>query len=344
MTSLGYASFTDILTEVGNFALDTSATRKTVIKAAVNRKLAFAAQQFAWPQLLIADATGLRKGNDTALATFESGESEFPLPFTAGRLHAMHFQVDHTGFIEVVSAAELFERAGSQLNTTGRPAYVAQVGTTAQIRRLATSGTVRVNSDVATNDNTQTVRVYFRRGSSLTGERTFEDVAGAFSTNVAISSSVAAGYPIEMVSLPSAWAGTCKILAADDTELVVIPPAEWPTTASNASSQIISHPLCRCWRVPDADYKMTVIYKREPVRLVEDGDVPEIPVASYLIEAGIAEVLRQRGKSTEARLHDAEAGAQLRAAIAQNSNTRRAQITPARGNVVASTGGVDWIR
>lgn len=320
MSSFGAARLDDMVSQIQRIVQDTSTARTTDIKNALNRAYDAVSAQMEWPQLVAAEESGLRSENDT-LATFESGDAFCPLPQPAVTLRKLILQDVSAEPIEVIPAGRLFELAGSGLNDTGRPRFVAVVGTTAQSRPLAATGAVNAYAETnSSNDNVYSIVVEYRTANASAGMEHTEVVSGAFSTGVTLSANVVAGYSISKVSLPVGWRGNLVMRDGSGNTLMSIKNLLLPggTTAAT-QHQTIARTLLRVWPVPDMDYAATIVYQRKPVKLTLDGDTPEIPVSSYLVEKVASDLLFQENKAQLAMAHDAKAGQILSSLMRQSS-------------------------
>lgn len=341
MTSLSTRRFATLVAETQRIFQDTSsANLRAACKDAINRALDSAASLFDWPQLVEADESGVRILSDSTLPSLLSGDSFMPAPYAAGRLRSLVVQGAHSPPVEIVTPDELYHRAGVQLAfEVGVPRFAAQVGVTAQTRRLASDGALTCYSSSASNDGTKTVRVYFQKSSAPLGGRSWADVTGTFSTGVQLGggATLEAGYPIKSITLPTGWAGTCEIRDGSGTSLVLVPSVEEPSTNTNSLPQTIQRALLKVFPTPDADYPATVIWWRVPLMLTEDEDVPELPIGSFLVARAAADIFGQQGKLAESALWEGRAMTALRSTLQQQSGHKRQQSVPAGGNILAQT-------
>ena len=338
MTSMGMMTFTQMVTAVGRLVNDPSTGRQVQIKDALNSAYMFAASTMEWDQLLVADETGLRKRGDSTLLTFESGEAEAPMPWGAQSIRSLQYQSISTSAVEMVTPGELFERAGSQLSTSGRPCYACVAGRTAQYQRLPAAEAMKFKAG-STNANL-VARVHYLQSTGHIGNENFEDLTTATWTSLVMSGGVqAAGWPITRVSLPSTWANVFQGYRNDGTTLILeIDRSEIPVTATNSTYLVADRPLLRLWPVPDKDYAMTVVYYAMPQRMTEDEDQPIMPVADFLTYKAAATVSRIKGDHSSAGNFDSEAGASLTGVSRGEKKFGRAQAVPFRGNFLHQTG------
>jgi hypothetical protein len=338
MTSLGWQTFTDMVSEVGRIVGDSGTGRRRPIKDAMMRNYDGIAAAVEWPQLVAFDESGLRTLGTTTVKSLESGEAEAPAPFYTGKLRGIMLQGQSTPAIEIMQPGLMAELAASQFTASRRPAYAAQIGVTAQTLRLSAAGSLTAYAtDSSANDGTQTVRIEYKTSGAPIGHESTATVSGSFTAGAAISGTAAAGYPISKVTLPSGWAGDFQVRDGSGAVIVNIPSNLLPATTALTESRTVSRPLYRFWPIPDQDYGLTWTWWRRPRRLLADSDTPEIPVASYLIAATAAEILRHMDKPQAALLHEREAEKFIRLLLRQN-NRGPISVIPKGGNFVDMTG------
>ena len=152
---------------------------------------------------------------------------------------------------------------------------------------------------------------------------------------MALGTTVPLGYPLRMIVLPSGWHGTLTVKDGSSNTIVTIAGVEEPPSATNTAQQIIARSLMRLWPVPDAAYVLSLVWWMEPTRLSEDGDVPLIPVAPYLVHKAAAAAFLQMDKTADAAREESEAQAAIMAAIGQHRQDRLRVARPAMGSMVA---------
>lgn len=335
----GYTTFASMISEVGRIVGDSGTGRQTPIKDALRRHYDAIAAAVEWPQLVAFDDSGIRTLGNTSVSSIEAGEVEVPAPFDAGKVRSMQLQGVDGGLLEIIQPGMMAEIAGSQLTTSRRPCYAAQIGVTAQTLRLESSGSLTAWApDSGQNDNNQTVRMEYRTADAPLGHESLVQINGAFSAGVAVSGQAAAGYPISKVTLPVGWAGSFEIRDDDDNAIVHIHSDMQPATSTVLSQRRTScRPLYRVWPVPDTSYGITWTWWRHPRRLQDDLDTPEMPVSSYLIEAAAADILAHMDKLQASQQHQSKADAFVRMLMRQN-NRGPIQVIPRGGNFVSATG------
>jgi hypothetical protein len=337
-TTLGWQTLSEMVAEVGTLVHDTTTARQTPIKSVINRAYDAMVGRFDWPQFLVVDETGLRVAGETSIKTFESGNAEAPLPFGLDGVSEFWLQYqDATDILPIVTPKELYERAGSGLNTPGRPRFASVVGSTAQTARLAADGLLTAKSDSASNDNVLMPRVLYIPASSSFRAVVTESLSGAYATGVSLGSSSLAGYTVQQVILPTSWKGNFTLEDGSGNMVCRIDAMVVPVSAGSSPARVVGNALLRLWPVPEKDYAMTLIYRRRPRPLVNDDDAPEIPVATYLVEKAAAEILRQMGKPELASTHEYEARDYMRAMMRRHA-PRPAAAKPYRGSFLGASG------
>jgi len=338
MSSLGWTTLSDMISEVGRIVGDSGTGRRKPIQDALRRAYDSVAAAVEWPQLVAWDESGVRTAGTATVASLEAGEPEAPAPFSFGKLRSITIQGRQGGSIEIVQPGLLADMAGSQLTVQGQPRYAAQIGVTAQTLRLAASGPLTAYaSGSSANDNTQTVLVEFRNQIAPTGNQVLARVSGPFTSGIALSADADAGYPVSKVVLPFGWAGGFQLQDGSGNAIVNVRPILSPDGTALEETRTISKPLYRFWPVPDQDYGLTWTWWRRPRQLVDEDDSPEMPVASYLVSVTAAEILRQMDKTQAAILHERSAESFIRALLRQN-NRGPIHVPPRGGNFVSGTG------
>lgn len=338
MASLGHSPLSVMLSEIGRLVEDPSTALKTTTKEALNRAYDGVVAQYEWPQLALTDETGLRKRDDTP-KTLVSGEAEFPLPVDAAQIRGLFYQDGSGEQIEVVSLPSMYQMLAGDTTRTGRPLVAAIIGTTPQHRRLAASGNLTaICPDSDENDGLLSPVIEYQVAAGMSGQQTRLPLIGVFSVGVTIMPAAAAGYPISKVHLPDAWQGGFRVTDSSGNVLVDIRAVVEPQLATaSPTPRTYANTLLRAMPTADADYGLTVACQRRPQALDADGDVPEIPVSTYLVEKVAAEILRQKGEMDKAQFHEAEAATYLARLIRQASPGAQSP-QPNRPNFALATG------
>lgn len=340
--TLGHKNLSEIVVQAGRIVQDTSTGRAASIKDAVNRRYREALAVTRWPNMLRVDETGLRNLAVPALATFEAGEKEAPMPQGCGRVESIQLHGISGPPLQWLEQREFYDVLGGVLTNTGTPEFYTDIGTTAQYRRLAEAGTLTCYSNVTANDGQRSVRVYFRSSAEIVAGDPWQDVSGTFSTGVTMNQSCFAGYPIMRVELPAGWVGGFTMQDGSGNVLVAAQSVEFPKENANSTRQTIERRLIRVGPIPSVDCGATVTWQREVDDLTESEDTPVIPVAEYLIHGAAADIFRQMGKDRPASVQDALAARALRQAAKLHGHTRTTFAPPRMGNVASMTGVREW--
>ena len=338
MASLGLQQLSDMVTQVGNALGDTSTGTQAQIKDMLNRALDHAASLYDWPQLRQHDESGLRNFGDSNLKTLESAEAHAPLPIDTTWVRAIVHQDIDQGQLEQRSPEDLYHLFGSRKDNQGVPELFAVVGHTAQYAAIGTAGAVTISSN-QTNANA-VVRVHYRKSGRFIGQSNWEDLTTAdWTAGVATNATLATGWEVEKISLPSTWVGSCTAVDNGAKSIIGIQAIEEPPATSNSTYQIISMPLIRVFPVPSKDYACTVIWTRQPLRMTEDEDLPEVPVSEYLVAKAAAYMLEACNRLGEAQQQHVVAGQLLQSKFHQNHTGQKSKsMRVRRGNVLGMTG------
>lgn len=340
--TLGHKLLSEIVADAGAIIQDTSTSRATFLKSAINRRYREAVTSDRWPSSLRTDETGLRNYGITDLFTFVAGEKEAPMPQGCARVENIQLQNVSTPPLEWREQGDFYNSVGSQIDVTGIPVMYTDIGTTAQYRRLSAAGVVTCFSNVVANDNQRSVRVWFKSAADVVSGDAWTDVSGAFSTGVSLTQAVAEGYPISRVELPAGWVGSFSIQDGSAVAIANIQSLEFPKENVNSTRQTMERRLIRVWPAPTSDYAATISWWREVPDLTEDQDSPIIPIAEYLVHGAAADGFRQMGRLDEAGRQDSLAMRALRQAEKQSGQTRTTFSIPRRGNVASMTGLWGW--
>jgi hypothetical protein len=336
--NLTTSSLAQMVDEVGGITKHTETSAESKIVAALNRALVVAAA-LDWTELEQSDETGLRSFADSDIKTLESGDSYYPGPLQVDRVLSIVPQAaSDAGSLEIITAADLQDRVRGLLTTTGLPRYAAYVGQTIQHRAFTGPAAATVTNSIATMDNAKVLRMDYEKGAGYVGGRSWEDVDGTFSTGVALNATVQGPYGLRRLSVPAGWAGHITVAVASVT-VAAVNTLEEPSTNTNDAHQVIARPLYRLWPVPDQDYACTVTWQRQPLRLTEDEDVPEVPVSPYLVLAAAADIFRNEdNNAVMAGQYDSKAGQMLRVITSKHRGQRRVVATPFMGSFTGQTG------
>lgn len=301
-----------------------------LLKQAINEAYFALVSQRDWPELERVDEIGLRKADDSAIATLEATEREAPMVRDSIRIKSIQTYSPSYREIRITSPAEVFRMLGASTTVSAPPELACIVGRTAQHKRIAAAGPITLKSNVSTNNNDLVVRVTYRPTDGQVGETIFEDVSGTFSgTGVTLSTQAAAGWSIESVSIPIGWDGNLTIEDASTT--VVQIPQRAPGASGEQHHRWYSRLLLRFAPLPDADYSAMLSYRLTPPELSDNTDVPLIPVADVLINRAAAAYFRSQRKLSIAREFEVIAERLVQSIMSNEPIDRTPSLAPRRG-------------
>lgn len=341
---LGLKNVREMLDAIARNLRNQSSAFEAQILERINSRYMEIASVGAWRELDVVHEYGTRRNDDTVdgdvLPILVDGEAEAPLPWLTGRLKSLHLQSPGRGRALIAKDAQTFyDETNWRSAQSGPPLMYTYLGVTAQERRLNTLENIEVFCNNANNDGQRVVRVHLKRQTTAFGFPKWQDIEGSFSTGSPITGTPAKGWPIERVSLPPDWSGSVFVRGVTSgTNFVTIGSIEQPDTNTNDNRITFERPLIRVWPVPNADYKCTVVYTREPYELTEDEDAPLIPVSEYLIDAVTADLMEDIGRVQEAQPRRAAAIGFYQAVSGRHTNDAARKARPYRGNFLRQTG------
>jgi hypothetical protein len=340
MSELGSDTLSQMRTEVFGLLGEISTPgRQQKVDAALNRALERIAKEGHFPTLQRVDEVGLNKPSDTSTDTLKSGEAFYPLPWGCRDVQSIILHSPSGTVLEQLTAATLYTRYS--VTATGTPMNYAIVGETVQHARLSVADTVVITGD-ATNNSLSTLRIWYRANDDYTGEVTSQlfDVGSTFGAGVTTSGTLAAGWPIERIAVNDKWIGDITITrTTGGTQLAKISGPFLPI-AGNPMRRTLTRPLARVCPLPDGNLKATVIWRRMPQRLINPSDIPEIPVATSMVYAAAAEMLRIDRKFVQANVYEAKVSQALDGT--QKAESPVLEIAPPMwGSFVEATGTDD---
>ena len=315
---------------------------KAKVVSAVNRALFKAAGRHDWKELRRSSALGTRQQGGSVY-TLEAGEQYFPAPLAAVRIESIMLTSPGRCELAEIPSEELARYAYSNQGS-GAPRYWAHWGKTAQYLPISADVALEAISDSDGNDtanNPLDVEVHYLREGHFEGEVTRTVLAGDFSTGVALPTNVASGWSIMRLALPAGWVGSFQIRETATPANVVasVSGLEYPTTNPTNDALVFEHDLLRLDKPTDVDRSGIITYLASPRRLAEDSDIPELPVAVFLIEEASATL--SHGDREAFTRHRGNAEMALRDAIAQQSKTDRGAV-PLGHNPLDATGVISW--
>ena len=339
MAESGYETLSSLRTQVFELLGEASSQgRLPKIDSAINRAYTRIAASGHWPTLELVDEVGLTRPSDSARPTLLGGVAEFPMPW-GSRDATLILQEPAGREVEQMGAAA-FYRAYA-VTDSGTPKNYCIVGETVQHTKLAAADTVVITGDAA-NDAAAAMRIWYRTSDNETGEVTDElfDAGSTFSTGVTTTGTLAAGYPISRIVVNDKWVGAITIARTTGaTELAKLSGPFLPI-AGSPFRRVLTRPLARLGPLPSVDTRATVVWRRQPRRLVNPTDAPEIPVGAALVYAAAAELLRVDRQFSMARDYEAKSQQALDGSEAGESRDPEIAM-PLGGNLVDGTGTDD---
>lgn len=336
MAESGYETLSSIRTQVFELLGESSSQgRVPKIDSAINRAYTRIASSGHWPTLELVDEVGLVRPSDAARPTLLGGIAEFPMPW--GSRDATLILQEPAGVEVVQMPAALFYRTYA-ISDSGTPRHYCIVGETVQHTRLAAADTV-VITGVAANDSAAAMRVQYRTSDNETGEVSNElfDAGSTFSTGVTTTGTLAAGFPISRIVVNENWVGAITIVRTTGSTEIAKLNGPFLPIAGAPFRRVLTRPLARIGPLPAVDTKATVIWRRQPRRLENPTDAPEIPIGAALVYAAVAELLRIDRQYSMSR--DMEAKSQEALDGSESGESRDTEIaSPLGGNLADATG------
>lgn len=337
MADLGTDTLTSMRDQVlGLLGEASSQGRVSKIDAALNRAYVRIASSGHWPTLERVDEVGLSRPSDSGSATLQGGEGAFPLPWGCRDITALVLHDPPGREVEQISAAQFFRNYS--VAEAGTPKHYCLVGETVQHTRLAAADTVVITGNAA-NDAAAVLRIWYRQNASETGEITDQlfDVGSTFSTGVTTSGTLAPGFSIERIVVNDNWVGDITIARTTGATQIAKITGPFMPIAGSPLRRVMTRPLARIGPIPSGDLAATVIWRRQPRRLVNPTDAPEIPVSPALVYAAAAELLRVDRQFAMARDYEAKAGEALAGSEAGESRDPEVSM-PVMGDFIGMTG------
>ncbi len=292
-------TFREIIDAVADEIQDTGVDRERIIKRRINLEYKGVARKHAWQELFTLRESAVQIGT--------IDEKLLPLP---ADLEALYYLGDNVNGVSLhhQSPQRFWSAIMGQKDTIGTGFKYTNIGSYPQQNVKAANGTILVASDEAA-DAGQKVRLVFDSfsQSSFGGLRKEEEVTLTGITPVASTISMSAGLSLAAMSLDEDTAGatvghifaldTFPITAATEVYGIIEPARR----AARMSRWI------RIWPTGLPPGPVVMVYKRIIRKMIDDENIPEIPVDEYLVEKATAGMYRQLKKTTQAGKHDIEA-------------------------------------
>lgn len=265
---LGYATFDEIVDQVSKHTqeLDTGALSR--IRQAVNTGYDIAVRRADWPALVRARETGI---------TTTSGDRFLYLPKDVAKVYFL-VPSDIGDVIPHQTIYDLFTTI-SQFSTTPGSVYrYADAGESGTKASIATAEAITVfPGGSAENYN---LRIHGRNGDDEIFENvTISNSTPASSTNTfeEIYAFVSGGEHTGIITLSGVSSST-----------------EYATIGTN--ERTAKYKRLRVWSVPSSAESIAIFFQKRVQKLTNDDQVPEIPVAQYLVHYAIAQVYSRERK------------------------------------------------
>lgn len=271
-------SFREIYTQVGRFVQDTSSGRATKIKDRINARYRIAANRHNWSEL-----------DRRATVTLTAGADTVTMPKDVDLIYLI-LQNATPQVLANESRVNMYRRHGTTITQQDKPLEYADAGTTGARNQPTSASVITVVSSSA-SDTSIIVRVQgFVSGELLTEAITLTGTTPVAGTNTFTE--------IVRVSKDDATVGVITFTSnAAAVTNATLGPREF--TAVYRKIQL--------YRVPNAADTITILYKMRVPRLVNDEDVPILPIEDYLIHGAYADMLREQRQFSKATTSDRDA-------------------------------------
>ncbi len=325
MTTLDQLPLSDVVSEVSDLVQDGKSETQAFIKALANQALSLAAKAHDFPQLLKLETIGVQNLADSATKPVLSSSPYFSAPTRATKVVAAWDLGAGGKPLQEMTAGNAIDRwVGADADNidsgASRPLYYARVGSTAQYRALISDGKLTVKSSSDQNSSLE-CRVYFRKAAGILGEEVYEDVTGDFSAGVEMTVPAEAGWTVTRVIVPPGWKGSVTLEDTGGRIIAAMQNPEEPNATANTRARHLQRNLYRVFPAPSGDIGVGFLCKSTPLRLVDDGDVPEIPVHNFMVWKAASMLMRARRYGTLAREFSNQAREHLIAAVVENPTT-----------------------
>lgn len=289
-----YRTFRDIFTSVSRFSKDSSQTFQTMIKEQIDRVYQDACNRHEWAALRRCETTGL---------SFSTTSKFLYCPNYVGTVLGI---IDLTaGFYVEPSRLEYMAYQGPTIfNTAGKVMTWADAGDSPRLADFSTSAETLVVTSSSGSDTTQLVRIN-----------------GIDSNSVAITELISVNGTSSVTSVNTY--ADYHSASCDETKVGIL------TITGNTSATVygrmgpgektIRYKRLRLFMPPSTANSLAMIYKKSPKRLIEDQDIPEIPVSTYLVEKAMGIALEYDSNWSAAAQHMQLAEQALIAAIEQDT-------------------------
>lgn len=302
---IGVYTLGEIKTHVSKFVQDPSTTMLGLIDDWVNGEYQNLIQKSDWPQLRAIYTNGL---------SFVSGSPRFYCPRDVLTPLGLHDNTNNR-FISAVPLdiavrwrPSTFDQAGDPLNWSA----VEDSGMEQDFHSAAEL--LSIVSDNAA-DTSKTIRIAYKTSAGIRATATVMTDPSNGTTPVLTTFSALG---IIRVSCTDSRAGTITVTGNTSSKVY---------TKLGALENAAVYKVLYISRVPSGANAAVLIYKRAPSKLVNDTDIPEIPVGHYLRVYARANAMQFDGKHQEAEAHFREADGILQS-IFDDSKAGGSAVTP----------------
>lgn len=212
---------------------------------------------------------------------------------------------------------QLDEDMASLQEASGLPVvYYASLGYKATKKPLSAAGVVAVKTELASDSSLDVIVQGTRSSPEVRDRETIVTHSSDPVTN-SVSGSLTwrAGWSISSISARAGLNGFITVHVAGD--------------ATNVLSNLSEHSRSSRYMViqlqnpPSAANRLTLVYKRRILPLVDDDDTPVIPISEAIVEATLASMRRNDEQYTQAREHEQSANAFLNSVVAEQGGEDR---------------------
>jgi hypothetical protein len=275
---INYMTYNELYTQIGSYIQDTSASRKTQIKDAINREYAKIVEDIKFPQLLRFYTTTLP--NDPV----------FYLARDVGSI-VLISDTDRNINLEGSDTHQLYRSFADQIGGGATPVEIGDDGDHGKKANFHTAAETLdvVSSDAG--DTTQTVRVY---GEDSSGREQNELITLTGTSAVTTTLTY----------------GDFHYITSNDKTRDGIVTVTGTTSSIEYADLLPNEVTIRYKRLRisgNSSNNIIVFYDKRVQRLKNDEDVPELPISTYLFEATVAKMYQLQRKWEPARYHLAEA-------------------------------------
>jgi hypothetical protein len=268
---LGYLTFENMRQQVGRMIGDTvTSNRQTIINDWLNTNYDNVARAHRWPSLTRASESEL---------SFTAGERFLYLPQDLQEMYFL-YPKDRPELPNAETPSSLFHRTALQQDSSGVVRSFAPAGEYGRKADFHTDAElITVSPDASETAASVDHRI---EGLDSAGVPYGETVNTA--TNVSANTSATF---TEIFSISTNGLQTLKVTysgATSTNEYAVIP----------ADEQTARYKRIRLYQLPDTADTYTLYYKKRVKRLIDDDQIPEIPVSHVIMHMTVADQFRQQ--------------------------------------------------